>query len=59
MKTLLLNREDVRTDLYPNFWENICDDAGLTPKGPDARYPNAILITIADATDVSEEEGDQ
>ncbi len=44
MQTFLLSRDDVRTELHPRMWEDICDALGI---GPDTYgdYPENIEIT--------------
>ena len=44
--TYMLARDDVRTDLHPRIWEDICDSLGVGPQEEadvDA-YPEMIII---------------
>lgn len=45
MSTFILTRDDVRTDLHPRMWQDICDELGVTPD-PDG-YPDEIEVTLA------------
>lgn len=42
MPTFYLNRDDIRTDLHPRLWEDICDALGIEPDGDD--YPGEIEV---------------
>lgn len=50
MKTISLDRDDIRTDLHPRLWEDICDQLGIGPaRGHDDIYPESVVIYVADA----------
>lgn len=49
--TFTLTRDDVRTDLHPNLWEDLCDALGHEPKGTyatdedyRAAYPDELEV---------------
>ncbi len=47
MKTIILDRNDIRTELHPFMFDEICEELGIDPKSTDI-----IELTVADAKPV-------
>ena len=44
MTTFVLSRDDIRSDLHPRMWEDLCDALGQEPADPRDGYPDEITI---------------
>ncbi len=53
MKTIILDRDDVRSSIHDGLWEGICEDLGLAPTCKHCPWPERIEIKVASAEDAS------
>lgn len=49
MKTIILSRDDFRTDLHPFIWEEMLEELGIDLPESRDDYPDMVFVQVASA----------